>query len=180
MKKLSSAHKHETIYFQELLYHVHCWLFHLSYWDICDAWYSKCFLVTKACIVLWYPGKNLVGGWVLKHRETVDLPKVTHLDSSRPRIWTQAVSFLGPLLIIVQHHLEIEGKVKSCSQYPWIWSITLAVSPWDGMPPVMSCQLLKNEWSMQLFYILAGEKIASASKIFWEHDCHQSGFCPMD
>lgn len=103
---------------------------------------------------------------MLKHRETVDLSKVTHLDSSRPRIWTQAVSFLGPLLIIVQHHLEIEGKVKSCSQYPWIWSITLAVSPWDGMPPVMSCQLLKNEWSMQLFYILAGEKIASARKRF--------------
>lgn len=81
---------------------------------------------------------------ILKHRETVDLSKVTQLDSGRARIWTQAVSFLRPHLTTAQYCLEMKGKVESYSQYPRNGPQP-RLSPWDSMPLVM-CHF--SSWRM--------------------------------
>lgn len=148
-----------------MLYTVSCWFFHLSHWDSSDAWYSNYFLII-ARMVSSNPHSNPVG--VPKPREIVDLPQVTQLECVRTWIWSQAASLLLLCLITVQYQLSWREERTHETRIPGFIHSLVCLYLGCHSTCHMSLQSLKNEWSAQLFHVLAGQEATPARKGRWE------------
>lgn len=137
VKKLRSAYKHKTLLYSRNCYML-CTVDPLTFptETLAIPWYSNCFPFAKEHLVSSNPPKTHVSTEAQRDR----WPSQNHTA------WQWGRQDLDSSLMssdTALNHLESEGNVESCSHYSWNYA--LAVSPWNGMPPV-TCRV--SPWRM--------------------------------